>query len=325
MARVEENEDAVPGSDNEEKKDSPEPERPKSTEPEDDAGEEEGGSDEEEEYEIEKIIDAKRGYFSQGQYGYLVKWKGYASNHNSWVSHEDAGNAQELIQTYWKEQKKKNTAKQAETKPKGTPASSSAKKRGRTSMSQDKSKSPVAAREPASTEKKRGRPAKGKGAKAAADESDEEPEEEDEEEKREKKKPRKSTENGTSKATGKVGKKAKGGLSSLDNDADGDAIMDNGDAEALAEASAAGGDEDEEVVKYGNMKIYMHLKSWEPLVEAVDTVERTDDNDLVVYFTINTGERMREKSALCARRFPQKLIKFYEGHLRWRGNGDAEV
>lgn len=61
-----------------------------------------------EEYEIEKILDAKRGVFAdvrvflvpqsqyieaevQGRIGYFVKWKGYDSNENSWVDEHDIG------------------------------------------------------------------------------------------------------------------------------------------------------------------------------------------------------------------------------------------
>lgn len=80
-----------------------------------DEEEEEGeeGGEEESEYEIEAIIDAKRGSFpevgrhertickpttqdasslsSQGRMGYFVKWKGYPDSENSWVDEQDAG------------------------------------------------------------------------------------------------------------------------------------------------------------------------------------------------------------------------------------------
>lgn len=74
------------------------------------------GSDggEEEEYEIEEILDAKKGKFSgvctprlkngtfldqrpyrlfQGQWGYFVSWKGYPSEENCWIAENDAGYA----------------------------------------------------------------------------------------------------------------------------------------------------------------------------------------------------------------------------------------
>ena len=70
----------------------------------------EAGEEDDEEYEIEMILDAKQGTFEgvstfcalyilvmaytdvsrQGKLGYLVKWKGYSAESNSWVSEEEA-------------------------------------------------------------------------------------------------------------------------------------------------------------------------------------------------------------------------------------------
>ncbi|THU92962.1 hypothetical protein K435DRAFT_757774 [Dendrothele bispora CBS 962.96] len=83
---------------------------------ENDAEEEE--EEEEEEYEIEAIIDHERGMFDDGKTGYLCKWKGYNSKHNSWVNEDDAGNATELIDAYWERvnAKKKPRKSDATTK-----------------------------------------------------------------------------------------------------------------------------------------------------------------------------------------------------------------
>ncbi|KAG1743097.1 hypothetical protein EDB19DRAFT_586162 [Suillus lakei] len=81
--------------------------------------------------------------------------------------------------------------------------------------------------------------------------------------------------------------------------------------------------EDEEVVTFGSMKKHMTIASWENLVETIDTIERGDEGDLYVYFKIkHSDDRMREVSRLCAQKFPQKLIKFYESNLRWRIDGE---
>lgn len=81
--------------------------------------------------------------------------------------------------------------------------------------------------------------------------------------------------------------------------------------------------EDEEVVTFGSMKKHMTIASWENLVETIDTIERGEEGDLYVYFKIkHSDERMRENSRLCAHKFPQKLIKFYESNLRWRIDGE---
>jgi chromobox protein 5 len=81
--------------------------------------------------------------------------------------------------------------------------------------------------------------------------------------------------------------------------------------------------EDEEMVTFGSMKKHMTIASWENLVETIDTIERGDEGDLYVYFKIKHSDvRMREVSRLCAQKFPQKLIKFYESNLRWRIDGE---
>ncbi|KAJ7881175.1 hypothetical protein B0H13DRAFT_2540912 [Mycena leptocephala] len=98
------------------------------------------GEDDEEEYEIEAILDAGRGRFPKNKLGYLVKWKGYGPDQNSWVMEDDAGNAAKLIKAYWKNKKSAEPA-------------STASKRSRMSIVDDASD----AGESASVAKKRGR------------------------------------------------------------------------------------------------------------------------------------------------------------------------
>ncbi|KAF8761288.1 hypothetical protein RHS01_01288 [Rhizoctonia solani] len=58
----------------------------------------------EEEYEVEQIIDSKR---QQGKWFYLIKWKGYGPEDNSWEPEELLENSQEEIQRFNKSQLKK--------------------------------------------------------------------------------------------------------------------------------------------------------------------------------------------------------------------------
>ncbi|KAF8127767.1 hypothetical protein K438DRAFT_1486439, partial [Mycena galopus ATCC 62051] len=64
-----------------------------------------GGEDEEdgdeEEYEIEAILDAKKGQFGKNKMGYFVKWKGYGPEHNSWVAEDDAGYANLFLRDFF--------------------------------------------------------------------------------------------------------------------------------------------------------------------------------------------------------------------------------
>ncbi|KAJ7777227.1 hypothetical protein B0H16DRAFT_1879339 [Mycena metata] len=115
-------------------------------------GEEGGGDDDEEgEYEIEAILDAKKGYFPKNKTGYLVKWKGYDESHNSWVAEDDAGGAGELIDEFEAKLKKK---KQQQSAKKASVPQSPAAKRSRKSMADAESEDGEAS---ASVAKKRGR------------------------------------------------------------------------------------------------------------------------------------------------------------------------
>ncbi|KAJ6616960.1 hypothetical protein B0H10DRAFT_1345501 [Mycena sp. CBHHK59/15] len=96
------------------KKDSPSKAK-EGSEVEDSEAQSDGG---EEEYEIEEILDAKKGRFANNKLGYLVKWKGYTEADNSWVIEDDAANATELIAAFWEKKKKRTAAKKAAASPK---------------------------------------------------------------------------------------------------------------------------------------------------------------------------------------------------------------
>ncbi|KAJ3511240.1 hypothetical protein NLJ89_g4219 [Agrocybe chaxingu] len=107
----------------------------------DDAQSGDDGSENGEEYEIEEVLDAKRGYFPDGRIGYFVKWKGYGPEDNSWVDENDA-----VKNAFRKSVDKKEKEKTASPKKprKSVPADDSsdagvvttAKKRGRKPISQ---------------------------------------------------------------------------------------------------------------------------------------------------------------------------------------------
>ncbi|KAK0203087.1 hypothetical protein DFS33DRAFT_1344890 [Desarmillaria ectypa] len=214
-------------------------------------GEEEDG--EEEEYEIEKIVQAKRGVFPDGRMGYLVKWRGYADEHNSWVDETDAANAQDLIDAFWKRNEKKSASKTPGRKPRKS----------------------TEALEEESAAKKRGRKSHSERTVTAEDDDDV----------RVTKKSRKSG----------GGKKQ----SQLPPDTQ-DIIMEEGSP-------------------IGDMSQYETLDSWEHLVDTVTTVEQDQTDKLLwVYFSLrSSGERVRARSTVCREKFPQKLLDFYEQHLKW--------
>jgi len=104
--------------------------------PEDDVSEEQVGDGSDEgsadgsEYEIESIVSAQR---NGSGFSYLVSWKGYGEEHNSWVDDKDAGNANDLIAEYWAKRSKEKKGRKSVDKPK------SASKAGRKSAARDTS------------------------------------------------------------------------------------------------------------------------------------------------------------------------------------------
>jgi len=223
-------------------------------------------------YEIESILDAKRGATGSARIGYLVKWKGYPDEENSWVDERDAVGAKELITEYWSRQGKKKGDKggrKSDPKPKAP------------------TRRPVTASiettpEPTQATRKRGRDR----LKVKPDSDDESTGEE--EVTSPKKRGRKS--NGTTR------KASPPPASSSDSDSP---IVE------LLEPSA--------MKKWGN------LPSWERHVEVIDTVEKTEEGRLFVYFKLK-GEKTacKENSDVCRDKFPQTLLRFYESHLKWK-------
>ncbi|KAI0831992.1 hypothetical protein BC628DRAFT_573625 [Trametes gibbosa] len=231
----------------------------------DDTVDEEGSDEEEEddeEYEIEAILDAKHGAFPEGRMGYLVKWKNYGEEHNSWVDEKDAEGALALITEFWKKNKKGGRKSEVKSKPTPKPPKASSK-------NADSDVEEVAP-------KKRGRPSKAASAREASEEEDPVPKQ---------KKPRKSA--GSAAKTGRR----------------------KSNADAM--------DEDED--SYVDMRKWKDVSSWEHLIDSIDTVERTESGDLLVYFTLKSGKgHAREKSDICKKKMPYKLIDFYESNLRWK-------
>ncbi|KAG6820406.1 hypothetical protein H0H93_000913 [Arthromyces matolae] len=219
----------------------------------DDADEENG-----EEFEIELILDAKRGSFPNGRIGYFVKWKGYDDSENSWVDENDAGNATSLIEDFWRRNPKK------------------ASKTGRKSLD-------------AKATQKPGKPA-----------------------------PSEEIEESASVATKKRGRKSQADIDENSRDRTTKKSKKNG---AKPETLSPTPDQ---VPDIGNMNQYMSIVSWEDLVDSVETVERTPDDKLMVYFTLKTGERVVEDSKICRQRFPDQLIQFYENNLRWKAAQSEE-
>ena len=55
------------------------------------------GIEDEKEYKVEKILNKRRKY---GKIKYLVQWKGYMAEGNTWEKVESLGNAQDMLKDY---------------------------------------------------------------------------------------------------------------------------------------------------------------------------------------------------------------------------------
>ncbi|KAF8273206.1 hypothetical protein EI94DRAFT_1716891 [Lactarius quietus] len=221
-------------------------------------------------YEIEAILDAKRGATGSTRIGYFVKWKGYGDEENSWVDERDAGGAKELISDYWSRHGKK----------KGEKAGRKSDVRSKASPRRPVAPSVEPSSEPISTAtKKRSRLRQ----KARAESADEDAEEDT----RSRKRGRKS--NGISRKS------------------------------SPSPASSDEAHPSPELLEPSTIKKWGNLPSWERHIQTIDTVERTDDGDLFIYFKLK-GEKVgcKENSKVCAEKFPQELLKFYEAHLKWK-------
>ncbi|KIO34076.1 hypothetical protein M407DRAFT_240721 [Tulasnella calospora MUT 4182] len=245
------------------------------------AQEEEGDGDEEE-YEIEKILDCQKGMFAPNRWAFYVSWKGYGSDDNSWVDEPDFF-AKELMEKWWLDNPsiKGNPLAGKKAKGRKSEATSSSKVKSRKASTEEEE-------DPKSSSKRKsGTDSTSK--KRASEEADVTPEIVSEDEQRPKKKSRtKKKEESPPPQNG------------------------------FFDGAAEGSDLNEHVLDA--MSQHMGKKSWEKLIKSIETVERQEDGVLLVYYSSTDGIRAISNSRILAEKAPQKLIAFYENHLRWRNS-----
>ncbi|KAG9018772.1 hypothetical protein FRB90_009776 [Tulasnella sp. 427] len=270
-------------------------------------------SGEEEEYEIEEIIDCNKGMFAPNRWAFLVSWKGYGDDDNSWVDEPDLyvlstrlvrnskvltvllriasvpqithSFAKDMIEKWWLDN----------PHIKGNPLSGKKKGRkseGASSKVKSQRESSVEA-EDAKSSTKRKSTATSNAKKRASEEAEATPDAISEDDAPPKKKSRTSTA-----ATKKKQESPTPQNGLLDEAEEGSGL----DAHVL-----------------DAMTKHMGKKNWEKLIKSIETVERQEDGVLLVYYTSTDHIRAISESRILAEKAPQKLIEFYESHLRWRG------
>jgi len=225
----------------------------------------------------------EKGIFKPGRWAFFVKWKGYGTGENSWVDEPDFL-AKEMIEQYWEDHPEiPGNPKKAKQRK------SNASSTGRTSVGKPRKSLPDAE----ASETEIVKPTKRKS--SSKKESEEvEALDVDEEEAPPKKKSKAAA---NKKATPPSNDKENGYFS----------------AEEEAPKDDLAGHSSNAMDKYKSKK------NWAPLIGTIQTVERTDDGALMVYFTTVEGARAISDSRQLAEKAPQKLIEFYETNLRWRG------
>ncbi|KAG8902471.1 hypothetical protein FRB99_004443 [Tulasnella sp. 403] len=247
----------------------------------DEEKQQEEGSDEgeEEEYEIEKILKAKKDVFEGGSWGFFVKWKGYPDSENSWVNEHDFF-ATDLLEQFW----------MSHPEIKGNPMRSKINAmRTKSSVSQSNSRISTGRGRKSNVEAEASDNEPPKSSKRKAQSAAEE-EEDEVEEVIETEPPKKKSRASQAKKKDTTPQHENGFFSG---------------SEAQPHDLNA-------------MQKHMNKKSWENIIETIETVERVDDGALMVYFTATDGTKGICDSTVLAGKAPQALIKFYETHLRWR-------
>jgi len=191
------------------------------------------------------------------------------------VKEEDAGNAQELIQEYWKTIKREKRAKEKPARKRAVARDSAASGSTSTAKAQNASKgrdgsNSLTARSVSLDEDMIERPAKKRGRPLQASDGLVNP--------RPAKKPRR-----------------------------------NDSSFALQPREMR--TEFDEVEIIHDMGPWLHLRSWEGLVKQVDLIEQGDAGQLVAYITLDNDRRHCAPAPEVAKRCPQMLIGYYESHI----------
>ncbi|WWC90448.1 uncharacterized protein L201_005383 [Kwoniella dendrophila CBS 6074] len=216
----------------------------------DDYEEELDENDEEEEdegeYEVEAIVDHRQKKGAQaGKHEYLVSWKGYGPEHNTWEPEDHVAHANDIVARYWATKPKQAVSQKKDTLK-------------RSQSSQGGSSTPV--------------PKSNKHTNGAT--------------------------GGSQKQQSRAKQQQQQDELELEDDDDQFPEFELSHVDSTAK--------------------YEDVADWEDTVISVDTIERSSKDELVIYLTMVGGEKVAVATEVAYRRCPNKVLKFYEKHLKWK-------
>ncbi|UZJ54242.1 hypothetical protein CBS101457_003562 [Exobasidium rhododendri] len=237
----------------------------------------------EDEYEIEQILDHEVAHFKKNEIAYLVSWKGYGKEHNSWVRDCDAENAPDMINSYWATASKVGVALKANGK--GWTGSKSNKR-----VIKKESPAEAALAVPSVSKFSRGK--RNTGLTAAQEDQ-------------------------AAKKRARVASQANYSRSGIDiTEVDGN---DESEMEMTSkQLKQLSGEEQARRKTLMATKKYIKMAEWESVVRHVETVERLENGKLIAFLIFDNGERYAYEASVCNHRCPQKMISFYESRLRFK-------
>lgn len=256
----------------------------------------------EEEFEIESILGHRK---FRGKLQYYVKWKGYPDEDNSWVRAEDLL-APELLLEYQKsvnnaDEISSDSVRQRKDEDVSKRAKSPTKRRHSVSELDENEES--TGKEVNTSDSRKSPPVK--KAKLDADANIN---------RQHQPSPPPPTSTLTEKGTRSRNNSTENTQKNENNQMAPNGYRVKGKKKESARESTNLSDDSDAIEVYNPPKHW----DWDEKVDHVDTIEQLDDGSFVVHLVWKNGRQSTHPRPECNVRCPQKMIAFYEAHLRFK-------
>ena len=263
---------------------------------EDDKEGDEDGAVDDAEYEVEHVVGHKRA--GRGRYGtlsYLIKWKGYGSDANTWVTGSDV-HCPALVDEYWQRYEQAGGKKSDSQGDKSNPA----KRKALRSSSGLSSRGQESSRGQAVAAKKRRI-----GSRSSDEYTGDELEEDGE---------YKAYNDSRSDASERVNMEDKDDENGRDTEVERTRRSTKSSEQQLSEI-----DEIEEYAEEegGNWSPPEDWTSWGNHIDYIRAVMQSNDTRFIVFLRWKNGRETTHDIEVAHEKFPLLLIRYYENHLRF--------